>query len=139
MFLDSRLEFSDRQVVTSTATTTNIVDFGQKKPNLGGAPTHLYVVMTVNQTFAGLTGLTLELEESDQESSGFAAVAKGKELKPADLAVGAQYIIPMPLHHKRYIRGRYVVAGTATAGKVSLHIVNGLQDNEPQPNSPRIR
>lgn len=137
MILDTRLELSDKQAVTTTAGSTNTVDFKQKTPNLGGAPTRLYAVMTVQETFVGLTSLTLELQDSDQETSGFVAAVAGHAVPLADLKVGFQYVLPLPLKHKRFVRGAYRIAGTATAGKVSLHIVNGLQMNEAQPDSPR--
>lgn len=137
MIIDSRLELSDKQAVTGTTTSTNTIDFGQKSPDLGGAPTQLYAVMTVQEKFTGLTTLTLEIQDSEQETSGFAAAVAGHAIPLASLQVGFQYVLPLPLKHKRYVRGAYRTAGTATAGKVSLHIVNGLQMNEAQADSPR--
>ena len=137
MILDTRLELSDKQAVTTTATSANTIDFGQKSPDLGGAPTPLYAVFTVNETFAGLTSLALQVQHSDTENSGFAVLLAWAAIPLAELKAGKQVVIPMPMQHKRFVRFSYNVNGTATAGKVSLHIVSGLQLNEPQPDSPR--
>lgn len=138
MILDSHLELSNKQAVTATAESTNTIDFTQKAPDLGGAPTRLYAVMTVSETFAGLTSLTLALQHSNLENSGFTTALAGEAIPLAGLKAGAQYVLPLPMRHKRFVRGQYTVNGAASAGKVSLHIVSGLQLNEPQPDSPRV-
>lgn len=138
MILDSLLTLSDKQAVTTTAGSTNTVDFKQKTPNLGGSPTPLYAVMTVDETFTGLTSLTLEIQDSAQETSGFLAAITSAAIPLADLKAGRSFVLQLPMTHKRYVRGAYRVAGTATAGKVSLHIATGLQLNDPQPESPRV-
>lgn len=138
MFLDSRLELSDKQAVTASAASQNTIDFVQKSPDSGGSPTALYAVMTVHETFAGLTTLTPVLQHSEQENTGFGTAVQGEAIPVALLKAGYQYVLPMPIQHKRFVRGSFVTNGTASAGKVSLHIVTGLQLNTPQADSPRV-
>ena len=55
------------------------------------------------------------------------------------LKAGAQVVIPMPTKLRRYCRLNYVVAsGPLTADKFSAQVVAGIQQNDPQPDSPRI-
>ena len=138
MILDSTLKLSDKQAVTASTATANTVDFVQKNPNLGMAVQPMYAVMTVAETFAGLTGLRFSLQDSDKESADFADVLSGLNLKAADLTAGAQYVLPLPVAHKRYLRGYFTVQGTATAGKVDVVIASGIQMNNPAPESPNV-
>lgn len=137
MILDSTLKLSAAQAVTASAATGNTVDFGQKTPDLGQSPQPLYAVLSVVAGFAGLTSLRFSLQHSDTENGTFADVISGEALVPADLKAGAQYVLPLPVRHKRYVRGYFTVAGTATAGKVNVHIVSGIQCNTPLPESPK--
>lgn len=137
MIIDSRLELSDKQAVTATAKSTNKIDFGQKSPDLGNGHVPLYVVMTVNETFAGLSSLTVALEHSDQETSGFATFLQSEAIPVAQLKAGKQHIFTLPVSHKRFLQAGYTVAGSGSAGKLSLHITTGLQMNDAQADSPR--
>lgn len=138
MIIDSLLELANNQAVTTSAVSQNTIDFKQKNPNLGGSPTQLYAVMTIQETFVGATDMSLHLQDSAQETVGFERMAAGMPIPLAQLKAGYQYVLPLSFNHKRYVRGMFSVSGTATAGKVSLHIVQGLQHNPPQPDSPRV-
>lgn len=137
MILDSRLELSTNQAVTTSTASTNVIDFGQSSPDLGMAHQKLYAVLTIPEGFVGLSSFKLSIQDSANETSGFSDVVSGETLTLADVAVGKQYVLPMPMKHKRYVRGYYTVGGNASAGKVNLNIVNGLQVNTPKPDSPR--
>ena len=103
---------------------------------MGHSP--LYAVLTVPVAFAGLTGLRFSLQDSDKESADFADVLSGLNLKAADLTAGVQYVLSLPVAHKRYLRGYFTVQGTATAGKVDVVIASGIQMNNPPPESANV-
>ena len=137
MIIDSRLKLSDKQAITATAKSTNKVDFGQASPDLGNGHVPLYAVLTVNETFAGATSLTVALEHGDTEGGTFTVLLQSEAIPAAELKAGKQHVLTLPVRHKRFLQGAYTVGGTATAGKISLHIASGLQLNEPKPDSPR--
>ncbi len=49
MIIDSLLELSIKQAVTTSAASTNVVDFGLKNPNLGNGAFPLYAISTKRQ------------------------------------------------------------------------------------------
>lgn len=136
MIIDSLLELSIKQAVTTSAASTNTVDFGTKKPNTGNAAQNLYAVFTIPESFAG-GSLTISLQDS-ADGTNFANVITGVTVTAADLKAGSQYVIPMPVSHRRYIRAYYAVTGSMTAGKINCAIVNGLQNNDPAPESQKV-
>ncbi|OFV31928.1 hypothetical protein HMPREF3136_09005 [Neisseria sp. HMSC15C08] len=134
MIIDSLLELSIEQAVTTSAASTNVVDFSTKKPNTGNAAHNLYAVFTIPESFAG-GSLTISLQDS-ADGTNFANVISG--VTATDLKAGSQYVIPMPVSHRRYIRAYYAVTGSMTAGKINCAIVSGLQNNEPAPESQKV-
>lgn len=138
MIIDSLLELSIKQAVTTSAASTNVVDFGTKKPNTGNAAQNLYAVFTIPESFAG-GSLTISLQDS-ADGTNFANVITGATVTvtATDLKAGSQYVIPMPVSHRRYIRAYYAVTGSMTAGKINCAIVSGLQNNEPMPESRKV-
>ncbi len=142
MIFDLQSLFSDGQAVTVTAASTNVIDLGATgtpisgiaplKRDLGaGGP--VPVRIQVNETFAGLTSLQVEMEVSDAEdfSSGVEVVADTGAIAAADLVAG--YVFPpqyIPMNtDKRYVRLNYTVVGTATAGQMTSGLVCGHQTN----------
>lgn len=136
MIIDSLLELSIKQAVTTSAASTNVVDFGLKNPNLGNGPSQLYAVFTVPEAFTG-GSLTIALQDSENNTN-FTNVITGVTIAAADLKAGAQYVLPLPVKHRRYIRAYYAVTGSMTAGKINAAIVSGLQNNEPMPESHKV-
>lgn len=135
MILDSLLELSNKQAVTGTANSTNTVDFTAKQPKTGAGFQQLYVVFTVNESFVGGTSLQVSLEDSENNSQ-FKKIVTGEAIPVANLKAGAKVIIPMPVSHRRYLRASYTASGAFTAGKISAHITNSIQDWEAMPESP---
>lgn len=132
MILDKFLQLSVDQAASGNS--TNTVDFGQKTPNLGLNTQPLYVVVACKNGWASGDTLTVEIEHSDQETTGFTTVSSSGA-RP--VSVGTLLNIPMPMEHKRYVRLKYTKTGTG--GNVDAHIVAGLQANTPPADSPRIR
>lgn len=136
MIIDSLLELSIKQAVTTSAASTNVVDFGLKNPNLGNGSSPLYAVFTVHEAFTG-GSMIIALQDSENNTS-FTNIITSVTITAADLKAGAQYVMLLPVKHRRYIRAYYVITGSMTAGKINAAIVSGLQNNEPMPESRKV-
>lgn len=118
--IDNSLVFSDAQAVTTTAPSTNVV-----KTNGGDVPNRLFLVVRVDSAFAGCTSVTPSVETDDASAfSSAETVATFPTYPVASLTEGMLGIIPLPLGLKDYLRMKYTVAGTATAGKISAFITD---------------
>ena len=139
--LDKSLQYSDKQAVTVTAVSTNVVDAGAtKNAAIGrdlGAGTPLYLFLNVSQTFTagGAATLTATLQDS-ADNVTFADVASVGPLSLAQLTAGKGFNVGFPVPTRRYTRVNYTVAtGPMTAGIVSAHIVDGVVYNFSYPDN----
>ena len=139
MIIDKALQVSNEQAVTASAASTDVIDFGQAYPN-SGLNQSLSMAITVDAaaTAAGAATVAFSLQDS-ADNAAFTDVAVTAATGIAALIAGAQFIIPMPFKHRRYVRAYYTVAtGPLTAGKFSAQVVAGIQQNVPMPDSPKI-
>lgn len=130
--LDKLLEYSDKQVITATAVSTNVVDAGATKNaaigrDLGaGTQLFLYVNVSTTMTAAGAATLTVALQDS-ADNATFADIAVSGPIPVAQLVAGKQVQLALPTPTRRYTRVNYTVAtGPMTAGAISAHLVDGL-------------
>ena len=139
MIIDKFLQVSDAQAVTASAASTDVIDFGQTKPNVGmDDRTSLVITVDTAATADGAATVTFSLQDS-ADNSTFADVAVTAAIGKATLAAGYQIVIPMPTKLRRYCRVYYTVAtGPLTAGKFSAQVVSGVQQNVAYPDSARI-
>jgi len=110
MFIDSRLEFSDKQVVTgANVTSTNAIDTQAR--NIGpGQPMFVVVQLAADAASA----VTVAVQTAATES--FAGSADiGTVLVPAGAKAGDRFVLGFPYSNDRYIRLRYSAAGTFNA------------------------
>lgn len=118
--IDNSLVLSAEQAVTTTAPSTNVV-----KTNGGDVPNRLFLVVRVDTAFVGCTSVTPSVETDDASAfSSAATVATFPTYPAASLTAGMLGIIPLPLGLKDYLRMKYTVVGTATAGKISAFITD---------------
>lgn len=139
MIIDKFLQVSNEQAVTSSAASTDVIDFGQTTPNVG-MDDRSSMVVTVDEAAAasGAATVTVSVQDSADNSS-FADVAVTAAIGKATLVAGYQIVIPMPVKLRRYCRVYYTVAtGPLTAGKFSAQVVTGIQQNTPLPDSSSI-
>lgn len=139
MIIDKLLQVSNKQEVTDTAASTDVIDFGQVNPNTG-MDDRTKMVVTVSDAAAagGAATVTFAVQDSADGATFNDVITFGPVGKDS-LKAGAQVVIPMPTKLRRYCRLNYVVAsGPLTAGKFSAQVVAGIQQNDPQPDSPRI-
>ena len=139
MILSNESLFSNKQAITATALSTNVIDLGEKGTPYGGvAPLEgdlgpgcgVPLAIRVNEDFNNLTSLKIALEVGDTDTLG-TEVASATVLA-ADLVAGYQFpLLHLPLGTKgRYLGVRYTVTGTApTTGKVTAGLTMGQQTN----------
>lgn len=132
MIFDSTNKFSSKQAVTATAPSTDVIDLGVDGRNIGaGEPVNIIAI--VEDAFAGLTSLTVEIETSSDEGfgSGVRKLITSRAVPVAELTSGFVFA---PIHLpngivSRYLRVNYTVAGTGTAGTITSGVVAGHQLN----------
>lgn len=135
MIVDYLMMFTkdEGQALSAAATSDFRLDFGQAKPTTGYAYGDLVAVFTVK---ADVTGdLTISLQDSDEETTGFADVGTAATLSAPK--AGTQVVIPVPYHHKRYMVAKF--GGAPTAGTVHGFITSGFQDNSGFEQAPTIK
>ncbi len=139
MIIDKGLQVSNEQAVTSSAASTDVIDYGQANPNSGvGQNTSMAITVDEAAAASGSATVTFSIQDSADNSS-WADVAVTAAIGKAALLAGKQVLIPMPVQHRRYVRAYYTVGtGPLTAGKFSAQVVTGVQLNIAYPDSPRI-
>jgi len=110
MFIDSRLEFSDKQVVTGTnVVSTHTIDAQAR--NIGpGSP--LFVVVQLNANASAAVTVTVQTADNDAFTG---AVQLGSVAVAAGAKAGTRFVLGFPYTNKRYIRLQYSAAGTFSA------------------------
>lgn len=125
MLLDQNSVLSDKQAVTTTAASTNVVDL---KAAGNFVPGGMFAVCRVDVNFATLTSLKIALETADNtEFSSAVELASGSFLAAALTANKQLMAIAIPVGVKRYLRAKYTVTGdAATAGKISFFLTDAV-------------
>ncbi|WP_428075531.1 Bbp16 family capsid cement protein [Candidatus Avelusimicrobium luingense] len=125
MLLDQNSVLSDKQAVTTTAASTNIVDL---KSAGNFVPGGMFAVCRVDVNFATLTSLKIALETADNaEFSNAVELASGSFLAAALTADKQLMAVAVPVGVKRYLRAKYTVTGdAATAGKISFFLTDAV-------------
>lgn len=137
MIFDLQSLFSDKQAITSTAASTNVIDRGEQgtpahatnlfKADLGKG-TRIPVRVQVTEDFAGNDDLTAAIQVSEDEAFSDPRTVVEATAAVADLVEG--YVFPIdriPVGtNDRYIRVNYTVGGgPATAGAITAGITMG--------------
>ena len=121
MLIDSTLMLSDKQAVTASAASENIID----QTAAGDAHRHAAVVVQADEDFAGLTNLKISLQTCADSAFASPVELAAATFALADLKAGNALLkMALPSGALRYIRGYYTVSGTGTAGKISLFITD---------------
>ncbi len=125
MILDTFTLYSDDQVITTTADSTNTLDLAK---NSGpGKPVRILIQVTA--TFVGGTNITIDLETDDNDSfSSLSTIASSPTVVTADLVAGYKFSIAfVPDLMERYSRLEYTVVGSYTPGSITAGIVFDVQ------------
>ena len=124
MLLDQNGVLSEKQAVTTTAASTNILDLKAAGNFVPGA---LFALCRVDVDFAGLTSMKVALETSANSNfSDVTELASANFLAAALTADKQVLAVAIPAGVKRYLRAKYTVTGTATAGKVSFFLTDAV-------------
>ena len=121
------------QNLTAVAASDYRLDFGQKAPTTGRDAARPVAVFTVKKDVTGK--LKISLQDSDQETSGYADCVAAVELDAPK--AGTQIVLPLPNRHKRYMQAYF--GGAPTAGGIHGFITSGDQDNVPFAQAPSIK
>lgn len=125
MILDSQALYSDDQVITTTADSTNVLDLAK---NSGpGVPVRILIQVTA--TFVGGTNITIDLETDDNTGfSSLSTIGSTPTIVTATLVAGYKFSINfIPDAMERYSRLEYTVVGSYTPGSITAGIVYDVQ------------
>ncbi len=139
MIFNNQELFSDKQAITATADSTNVIDIGvpgtpyDARGPLNydiGKGTMIPLTVTVTEDFNNLT--TLEISVQTGSTTGLGTEVASQTIALADLRAGALFnLVTLPIGvEERYLGIVYTVAGTApTTGRVTAGITMGTQTN----------
>lgn len=138
MILDNQTLLSNRQAITASAASTNVIDLGPINQGMRrdiGPGTAIPLVAQVTADFAAAGAATLSLALQVDDNSGFTSpktVHTTAAVPVADLKAGYQ----MPLDwvpfgtNERYLRLNYTVStGPFTAGTITAGVTTGKNTN----------
>ena len=113
---------SDKQAVTASAASANVIDLGAAGNAVPGA---LFAVCRVDEAFAGVTQLKVSLQTDENEAFSDAEELLSATFAQADLnQVQNLFAMVMPNGAKRYLRAYYTVTGSGSAGKLSCFLTD---------------
>lgn len=128
MILDEQGLFSNKQAITSSCVSTNILDLGNREVSFG-TPVELFI--QVAEAFNNLTSLTIKVQTSKEEDFSDSVDLIEQKMLLADLEKGAVSSIKfLPKGNLGYMRLNYDVTGTApTTGAILAGIVDGTSQS----------
>ena len=118
MLLDKQNIFSDNQNVLSSCYSTNLIYFGKDDVS------YLPLLIQVVGDFVGTTTLTVEVETSPNQAFLSPTVLTSCTISAPNIVAGAKLpLCHLPRGNQGYMRLRYLLSGTTTAGKITAGIV----------------
>lgn len=135
MILDDQNTFSDSQVLTVTANSTNVID----QTPLGGIPTanlvrdfatgnDVYVYAVCRTTFAGGTSMSVSLVSDDNSALSSPTIHfTSQVIALAALVAGFEFKFEAPpANYERFLGLVYTIVGTMSGGSaISAYLVSG--------------
>lgn len=125
MFLDKELMFSEKQAITVSAPSTNVIDLGTDR-EMGAADAEIFGMVDTAATSAGATTLTTALETDDNSGFSSPTVLSQTAATPKATLVGGYKFFrqKIPYGCERFLRLNYTVGtGPFTALNVTAGIV----------------
>ena len=118
MLLDKQSMFCDNQLVTSTVYSANSVYFGKNDVS------YMPLIIQVTSDFVGATSVVVEFETCSNIAFISTTVIGSCTLTGSKLVAGAKFPIShLPKGNLGYIRLKFIVSGSATAGKITAGVV----------------
>lgn len=125
--IDVQALFSDKQVVTTTAVSTNSYDTGTVRRNLGRVGQRVRITADAAAVAAGAATVTFDLVQADDAAltTNVTVLASSGPVGKAALTLGASpFDLDLPDNVQRFVGVRYTVAtGPLTAGTFTAAIV----------------
>ncbi len=143
MLIDRQNEFSDGQVLTTTAISTNVIDtlpgssFTNVVQNLGGFEGSAFLVVQTDGAFAGGTSLAISLESDSTANLATSPTVhynSGPILLAALTASKTLLVIPLPYgDFERYLGLRYTIVGamSGAGSAISAFLTRDVQAWKP--------
>lgn len=124
MLLDQNAMMSDKQAVTASAASENIIDLGAAGNAVPGA---LFAVCRTDEAFSGVTQLKVSLQTDDSSAFSAAEELMTASFVQADLqGTKNLFALALPNGAKRFLRAYYTVTGSGTAGKLSCFLTDAV-------------
>ena len=126
MILDKQNLFTDGKTVTSRG-YSDVLDLGAAGMGKGN-PVLLFC--QVVEAYTGGDSLTVALETAATSGGSYTTVKTAGPVATASLAAGYRFGLgALPENVDRFVRLKYTVAGTMTAGKLTAGLALDLQTN----------
>lgn len=125
MIVDNQLTFSDVQVLTGTAASTNSIDLGSIRQIGVGYPMAILVTVGVSADFT-TTDETYSINIQTDDNSAFSspATVSTNVITAANLTAGSIAVIAVPTSGlERFVRVNYVLGGTTPSVTVSAFLL----------------
>lgn len=128
MILDEQGLFSNKQLVTKSCVSENILDLGKREVSFG-TPVELFI--QVSETFNNLTSLAVKVQTSSDEEFSDTVDLIEHIMPLADLYKGSISTIKfLPKGNLGYMRLSYTVTGTEpTEGAILAGLVEGTEES----------
>ena len=131
MIFDKELMFSEDQVITASAASTNHIDLGEGGDQSLGEPIILHCQVT--EDFSTSTGSTLVVSVQESAATSFSSpttLATSETATTTDLKAGYVFKLGhMPSHDARYLRLYYTAATSFSSGKLTAGLILSKQTN----------
>lgn len=122
MILDKLLQLSEKQTITTTAYSTNVVDTGAADRAIGDV-TSLTAIFSITTAVTGGTSVAFEVQDCATEGGTYVTRASSGAIAVAGLGLGTEIQVKLPSNLARFVRANYTVVGSPSTGKASAHIV----------------
>ncbi len=130
MILDEQGMFSNKQAITESCASENILNLGKREVAFG-TPVGLFI--QINDKFENVTSLTIAVQTDDDEDFSSAVTLVEQTILAADLVKGAVSTIKfLPKGNLGFMRLYYTVAKSgeeAVTGKITAAITDGHQES----------
>ena len=124
MLLDQNAMLSEKQSVSATAASTNVIDL-TAAGNV--APGSLFFVAQVDTAFSGEGSLKIALQTSDSSAFNSVTELMGTTYAAAALGPAGAVLcsVAVPAGLKRYVRAYYTVSNVS-GGKLTCFLTDGV-------------
>ena len=128
MILDEQGLFSNKQAVTESCVSENVLDMGKREVSFG-TPVGLFI--QIAETFNNLTSLSIKVQTSMEEDFSSSVDLVKQKMLLEELTKGAVFSIKfLPKGNLGFLRLVYTVDGTnPTQGAIIAGVVDGVQES----------